>query len=150
MREYRRRKRGGQISAPVSLPSTSSIVRAAEPSRVSQQIIEKRGPQLVAPHTASVRKGTGNSLKTTLDLAQSFPVGVLASQVCPYCNNTGYSSSGTHCSSLLQLCVLRLGLLQDGDVGVGVFPDSEEILVGLASHRRIACNGKSTPELVAG
>ena len=31
---------------------------------------------------------------------------------------------------LLQLRVLRLGLLQDGDVGVGVFPEGEEILVG--------------------
>ena len=31
---------------------------------------------------------------------------------------------------LLQLCVLRLGFLQDGDVGVGVFPDGEEVLIG--------------------
>ena len=31
--------------------------------------------------------------------------------------------------ALLQLRVLRLGLLQDGDVGVGVFPEGEEILV---------------------
>jgi hypothetical protein len=28
----------------------------------------------------------------------------------------------------LQLRVLRLGLLQDGDVGIGVFPDGEEVL----------------------
>ncbi len=33
-------------------------------------------------------------------------------------------------SLLLQLRVLRLGFLQDGDVGVGVFPEREEILVG--------------------
>jgi|ERR1017187_9926445 hypothetical protein len=32
--------------------------------------------------------------------------------------------------SLLQLRVLRLGFLQDGDVGVGVFPEGEEIIVG--------------------
>src|SRR5271170_6131731 len=32
---------------------------------------------------------------------------------------------------LLQLRVLRLGLLQDGDVGVGVFPEGEEIFVGV-------------------
>ena len=32
--------------------------------------------------------------------------------------------------ALLQLRVLRFGLLQDGDVGVGVFPEREEILVG--------------------
>ncbi len=31
---------------------------------------------------------------------------------------------------LLQLRVLRLGFLQDGDVGVGVFPEGEEIFVG--------------------
>ena len=30
----------------------------------------------------------------------------------------------------LQLCVLQLGFLQDGNVGVGVFPEREEILVG--------------------
>ena len=30
---------------------------------------------------------------------------------------------------LLQLRILRLGLLQDGDVGVGVFPEGEEVLV---------------------
>src|SRR5712692_4178685 len=33
-------------------------------------------------------------------------------------------------NGLLQLRVLRLGLLQDGDVGVGVFPEGEEIFVG--------------------
>src|ERR1019366_1233647 len=31
---------------------------------------------------------------------------------------------------LLQLRVLRLGLPQDGDVGVGVFPEGEEVFVG--------------------
>ena len=31
---------------------------------------------------------------------------------------------------LLQLRVLRFGLLQDGDVGVGIFPEREEIFVG--------------------
>src|SRR5437868_15325428 len=30
----------------------------------------------------------------------------------------------------LQLCVLRLGLLQDGNVGVGVFPERKEVLIG--------------------
>jgi hypothetical protein len=29
----------------------------------------------------------------------------------------------------LQLRVLRFGFLQDGDVGVGVFPEGEEILI---------------------
>ena len=36
----------------------------------------------------------------------------------------------TDSRKLLQLDVLRLGLLQDGDVGVGVFPEGEEILIG--------------------
>src|ERR1019366_9126047 len=31
--------------------------------------------------------------------------------------------------ALLQLRVLRFGLLQDGDVGVGVFPEREKIFV---------------------
>jgi hypothetical protein len=31
---------------------------------------------------------------------------------------------------LLQLGVLRLGFFEDGDIGVGVFPESEEILIG--------------------
>ena len=31
---------------------------------------------------------------------------------------------------LFQLCVFRFGFLQNGDVGVGVFPDCEEILIG--------------------
>ena len=39
---------------------------------------------------------------------------------------------------LLQLHVLRLGLLQDGDVGVGVFPEGEEILIGSFRFGRIA------------
>jgi hypothetical protein len=30
---------------------------------------------------------------------------------------------------LLQLRVLRLGFLQDGDVGVGIFPEGEEVLI---------------------
>jgi hypothetical protein len=48
----------------------------------------------------------------------------------------------------LQLCVLGLSLLQDGDVGVGVFPEGEEVLVSGASlgegiaweRRRLACS----------
>src|SRR5215469_15891141 len=32
-------------------------------------------------------------------------------------------------SQSLQFCVFRLGLLQDGDVRVGVFPECEEILI---------------------
>src|ERR1019366_10352785 len=35
-------------------------------------------------------------------------------------------------SQLLQLRVFRLGLLQDGHVGIGVFPESKEIPIGRA------------------
>src|SRR5580658_3731510 len=42
--------------------------------------------------------------------------------------------SGMHesfeCGSLLQFRVLGFGLFEDGDVGVGVFPEGEEIFVG--------------------
>ena len=34
------------------------------------------------------------------------------------------------CAALLQLRVLGFGFFQDGDVGVGVFPEREEIFVG--------------------
>ena len=30
----------------------------------------------------------------------------------------------------MKLRVLRIGLLEDGDVGVGVFPERKEILIG--------------------
>jgi hypothetical protein len=34
---------------------------------------------------------------------------------------------------LQQLCVLRLGFLQDGDVRISIFPESEEVLIGGAA-----------------
>ena len=37
------------------------------------------------------------------------------------------------CIGLLQLRVLRLSFFQDRDIGVGVFPQCEEILIGPAS-----------------
>jgi hypothetical protein len=39
---------------------------------------------------------------------------------------------------LLQFCVLRLGFFQDGDVGVGVLPEGEEVLIGSAGFRFVA------------
>ena len=45
----------------------------------------------------------------------------------------------------LELHVLRLGLLQDGDVGVGVFPELEEILVGGAAIAVVARQGVGAP-----
>src|SRR6516164_291999 len=42
---------------------------------------------------------------------------------------------------LLQLRVLGLGLLQDGDFGIGVFPKSEKILIGGLRLRGVAIDG---------
>ena len=39
---------------------------------------------------------------------------------------------------LLQLGVLRFSLLQDGDVGIGIFPEGKEILVSGTRRRFIA------------
>jgi hypothetical protein len=37
-------------------------------------------------------------------------------------------------NTLLQFCVLGFGLSQDGNLGVGVFPEGEEIFVGGAAE----------------
>jgi hypothetical protein len=42
---------------------------------------------------------------------------------------------------LLQLRVLGLGLLQDGDFGIGIFPKSEKILIGGLRLRGVAIDG---------
>ncbi len=47
---------------------------------------------------------------------------------------------------LLQLRVLRLGFPQDGDVGVGVFPEREEVLVLRASLDGVAGKGVGASE----
>jgi hypothetical protein len=47
----------------------------------------------------------------------------------------------------LELCVLRLGLPEDGDIGIGVFPQREKILVSGACFERIALERVGTPEL---
>ena len=50
-------------------------------------------------------------------------------------------ASEPHFNQLLQFRVLRLGLLKDGDVGIGLFPEVEEVLVGgfrsasISTHR---------------
>jgi len=48
---------------------------------------------------------------------------------------------------LLQLRVLHLGLLVDGDVGVGVFPEREKILVCRAALRNVALECIGTTQL---
>jgi hypothetical protein len=49
-----------------------------------------------------------------------------------------YSQLADGPTILLQLRVLGLGLLQDGNVGVGVFPEGEKILVGSAGFVGVA------------
>jgi hypothetical protein len=98
MREYRKRKHGRRTSVPVSVPSPPSVARTPEPSHTTWPIVDQTGPQPMSSNTGFVRKGAGSSFKSALDLARTFPFGALASQVCPYCYNTGYSSPGTRCS----------------------------------------------------
>jgi hypothetical protein len=98
MREYRRRKREIRTSAPVSVPSTPSIVRAPEPSSAPERIIDRALQQPARPKAGFIRPGPPIGFKTALELARSFPIGVHGSQVCQYCYNTGYSSPGTRCS----------------------------------------------------
>jgi hypothetical protein len=47
----------------------------------------------------------------------------------------------------LQLGVFRLGLLEDRDVGVGVFPEAKEILVGSLGLGLISGQDKRSAEL---
>ncbi len=44
---------------------------------------------------------------------------------------------------LLQPRVFRLGLLQDGDVGVGVFPQGKKLPIRNLGFARIALHGES-------
>src|ERR1019366_65154 len=53
-------------------------------------------------------------------------------------------------SQLLQLRVLGLGLLQDGHVGIGIFPESEEILICDTCFGRVALHGVSASEADSG
>jgi hypothetical protein len=66
----------------------------------SEPLIEGEG---LRSHNVSIDAETDavdarSSFKTSQELARPFPFGVLASQVCPYCYSTGYSSPGTRCS----------------------------------------------------
>ena len=51
---------------------------------------------------------------------------------------------------LLQLCVLRLRLLVDGNVGVSVFPEGEKILIGGLRLGPIALHGIGAGQLDMG
>src|SRR6516165_6601546 len=63
----------------------------------------------------------------------------------------GEKSSGAQFHAhLLQLCVFRLGLLQDGDVGVGVFPECKEVLIRGTGLRGVALQHISANEAKMG
>jgi hypothetical protein len=51
---------------------------------------------------------------------------------------------------LLQLRVLRLGLLQDGNVGVGVFPEGKKVLICITSYGRISRQSPGPAQLQMG
>jgi len=80
---------------------TMCIFRAHRASRAFIWLIPtigSSGLQPVPANTGIARRTSRSSFKNALQMARTFPFGVLASQVCPYCYNTGYSSPGTRCS----------------------------------------------------
>lgn len=95
MREYRKRKRAVHMSEPLERSPSASMEGARDPW---PPIIRKPAPQTKALDAKLERRRAIGALKTALDLARPFPLGVLVSQVCPYCYNSGYSSPGTRCS----------------------------------------------------
>ena len=54
MRQYRKRKRAGQVGAPAAVSSSPSVVRAPEPSRTTWPISERTGPQPMSPNAGFV------------------------------------------------------------------------------------------------
>src|SRR5713226_5109592 len=59
----------------------------------------------------------------------------------------GQSPRSYRSEQLLQLRVLCFGLLQDGDVGVGVFPEREEILICRLGFGGVALHGIGSTDL---
>src|SRR5215469_8419381 len=54
--------------------------------------------------------------------------------------------SGTFWQELLQLRILDFGFFQDGDVGVGIFPECQEILIRSFRLGGVAGKRVSTPQ----
>jgi len=69
-------------------------------TRVHAHISARSGaldsPNRRLPKSLPARRATRDSFKTALDLARTFPFGVLASHVLHYCYNIGHSSPGGH------------------------------------------------------
>jgi hypothetical protein len=95
MREYRKRKRWLHMNEAVERDPTPCNVEARDPG---PSIMRKPGLEAEAPNAKLRRRVAVSKMKTALELVRPFPLGFLASQVCLYCYNTGYSSPGTRCS----------------------------------------------------
>ena len=65
-------------------------------------------------------------------------------------NNHGLIHGDCLVARLLQLGVFRLGFLQNGDVGIGVFPQREEILIRGAGFDGVALHGIRSSDLKMG
>jgi hypothetical protein len=71
--------------------------------------------------------------------AYSIPFGDRPSHLIWLCKlSTTSKRLGKYRSPLLQLRVFHFCFLQDGDVGIGVFPEREEVLILTAGFCRIA------------
>ena len=86
MREYRKRKRVAQVSASVSRTFSASSVCTPERSRGPQRITGLPNPPKRS-QTVFVALSTRSDFKGALELAPTFPFGMLSSRVCPYCYN---------------------------------------------------------------
>jgi hypothetical protein len=75
------------------ITSSSDVLRPAQMLRP-----EVSSPAVAQPVAKSYKPARSPQFKTALDLFRPFPVGMPASRVCPFCNNTRFSSPGTPCS----------------------------------------------------
>ena len=62
----------------------SCVHRTLRPSPGKQ--LERLAPQTTPPKTGVARRAARTSFKSALQLARTFPFGVLASHACPYCS----------------------------------------------------------------
>jgi hypothetical protein len=98
---------------------------------------------VVSASTQTVNRSTGCWRSTSIakgwleELIKAFPL--LVRRRALRASNKTFTPAA--CVRSLQRRVLRLGFLQDGDVGVGVFPEGEEILVGEFGFRRVTREG---------
>ncbi len=86
------------------------------------QIGVKKGRKLSCGITLLERKELREPHRLVLNGFTKLPLAIVTAS-----EYSGRIVSSEH--SLLQLCELGLGLFQDGDVGVCVFPEDEEVLI---------------------